>query len=512
MENCVFYGRFSSKKQNETSTEAQLAECKAFAERNGYNIVREYVDKEISGRSDARPQFQQMIADSANKTFDAVLVYQLDRFSRNRYDSAIYKTILKKNGVKVLSAKENITDDPARSFIRKCNRTESMTIIPKELGLKISRNGKLNAERGQFNGGKPPLGYKLEIQDFGNYKKKVLVIDEETAPIVKKIFEMRANDVPVKDIIKFLNDNKYKNSRNRPFNKNSLQHLFNNKKYIGINTYGKENEFPNAVPRIIDDELFEKVQNIKEKYKHSPGIKKATERYLLTGKLFCGKCGSKYIGTSGNSKTATMYRYYRCTKRNDRDCKNKTIPKDYIEDIVVRKCKSLLTDKNIEKISKKIYDTCQKNNNENLVIKNLEKKKKQINKNIENLMTALEQGQHIEMISQRITQNEIELQETQSQFMLEMAKIFKLSEKEIKFFLTRLQDGDILDDSYRKVLIDMLVNSILVYDNELVIICNVGNKPITLTVDLVEDIESNLVTDPFTFVKRFGSPKLLFKR
>lgn len=201
-----------------------------------------------------------------------------------------------------------------------------------------------------------------------------------------------------------------------------------------------------------------------------------------------------------------MYRYYRDTKRNDTNCKNRTISKDYIEDLVVKKCKSLLTDKNIEKISKKIYETCQKENNSNVVIKSLEKKEKQLHKKIDNLMEALENGQHIDMISQRITQNEKELEETQSQFMLEMAKIFKLSEKEIKFFLTRLQDGDILDDSYRKVLIDMLVNSILVYDNELVVICNVGNKPISLTIDLIEDIESNLVTEPFTFVKRFGSP------
>lgn len=201
-----------------------------------------------------------------------------------------------------------------------------------------------------------------------------------------------------------------------------------------------------------------------------------------------------------------MYRYYRCNKKNDKGCKNRTIPKDYIEDKVVRKLKTLLTEKNIDKIAKKIYETCQ-NGKENVVIKNLEKKKKQLNKNIENLMVALEQGQHIDMINNRITQNEIELQETQSQFMLEMAKIFKLSEKEIKFFLTRLQDGNILDDSYRKVLVDMLVNSILVYDNELVIICNVGNKPITLTIDLIEDIKSELVTEPFTFVKRFGSPE-----
>lgn len=221
--------------------------------------------------------------------------------------------------------------------------------------------------------------------------------------------------------------------------------------------------------------------------------------------------GSNYIGKSGNSKTAKMYRYYRCNKRNDKDCKNRTIPKDYIEDKVVRKLKTLLTDKNIDKIAKKIYDTCQKENNSNIVIKNLDKKKKQLHKNIDNLMVALESGkiQNIDMINQRITQNEIELQETQSQFMLEMAKIFKLSEKEIKFFLTKLQRNDIIDDvSYRKVLIDMLVNSILVYDNELVVICNVGNKPITLTIDLIEDIKSELVTDPFTLVKRFGSPTI----
>ena len=211
-------------------------------------------------------------------------------------------------------------------------------------------------------------------------------------------------------------------------------------------------------------------------------------------------------GISGNSRTLRTYRYYRCNKSEDRNCKNRTIPKDYIEDKVVKKLRTLLTDKNIEKISKKIYDTCQRENNSNVVIKNLEKKKKQLQKNIDNLMVALENGQHIDIISQRITQNEKELAETQSQFLVEMAKIFKLSEKEIKFFLLRLQNGDILDSSYRKVLVDMLVNSILVYDNELVIICNVGNKPIKLTIDLIEDIKSELVTEPFTFVERFGTP------
>ena len=286
--NCCLYARYSSHKQNSTSIEAQILEITAYAERLGYTIVEQYIDMAISGKSDDRPEFLRMIEDSSKGKFSRILVYSLDRFARNRYDSARYKAKLKKNGIKVLSAKENISDDPAGIVME--GVLESMAeYYSVELAQKVNRNMCLNAEKGQFNGGKPALGYKLEIQDFGDYKKKVLVIDENTAPIVKKVFEMRANDVPVKDIIDFLNKNGYKNSRNRPFNKNSLQHLFNNKKYIGINTYG-EKEFPNAVPRIIDDELFEKVQNIKEKYKHSPGIKKATERYLLTGKIFCGHC------------------------------------------------------------------------------------------------------------------------------------------------------------------------------------------------------------------------------
>ena len=109
--NIVIYARFSSHSQNEQSIEGQLKVCYNYAERNGYKVISEYIDRAISGTSDARPEFQRMIADSAKRQFQAVLVYQLNRFARNRYDSATYKAKLKKNGVKVLSARENITDD-----------------------------------------------------------------------------------------------------------------------------------------------------------------------------------------------------------------------------------------------------------------------------------------------------------------------------------------------------------------------------------------------------------------
>lgn len=294
---CAYYRYSSKKRQNETSITAQRRICEEWARVNNYNIVREYVDEGISGKdSSSRPQFMKMIEDSSKGIFKKIVVYQLDRFARNRYDSANYKAKLKKNGVKVLSAKENISDDASGILVESV--LEGMAeYYSAELSQKVNRNMLLNAEKGQFNGGKPPLGYKLEIKDFGTYKKKKLVIDEETAPIVKKIFEMRANDVPVVEIIDFLNKNGYKNGRNKEFNKNSLQNLFKNKKYIGTNTYG-EKEFPNVIEPIIDISTFNKVQEVIAKYKHAPGIKKAEERYLLTGKLFCGKCGSKYIGVS----------------------------------------------------------------------------------------------------------------------------------------------------------------------------------------------------------------------
>lgn len=109
--NVVIYARFSSHRQNETSLEAQILECEKFCERNNYNIVGVYEDEAVSAKTDDREKFQQMILDSSKKFFEGIVVYQLDRFARNRYDSANYKAKLKKNGVKVLSARENISDD-----------------------------------------------------------------------------------------------------------------------------------------------------------------------------------------------------------------------------------------------------------------------------------------------------------------------------------------------------------------------------------------------------------------
>ena len=155
--NVVIYARSSSQRQNETSIEAQLEECYRYCKQNNYNVVGEYIDRALSAKTDDRPDFQRMILDSNKKLFNAIIVYQLDRFARNRYDSANYKAKLKKNDVKVFSVKEHISEDASGILVESV--LEGMAeYYSAELSQKVKRNLKLNAEKGLFNGGYPPLG------------------------------------------------------------------------------------------------------------------------------------------------------------------------------------------------------------------------------------------------------------------------------------------------------------------------------------------------------------------
>lgn len=136
--NAVIYARYSSDRQTEQSIEGQLRECYAFAKANDIAVIDTYIDRAISGKTDNRPAFQKMIEDSAKRQFQAVIVYRLDRFTRNRYDSAIYKARLKKNGVKVLSAMENLNGSP-ESIIMESLLEGMAEYYSVELSQKITR-------------------------------------------------------------------------------------------------------------------------------------------------------------------------------------------------------------------------------------------------------------------------------------------------------------------------------------------------------------------------------------
>ena len=189
----VIYARYSSNNQREESIEGQIRECTAYAEKNGITIVKHYIDRAISAKTDNRPEFQQMIKDSDKKLFDIVLVWKLDRFARNRYDSARYKTQLKKNDVKLMSATEVISDGP-EGIILESVLEGYAEYYSADLSEKVIRGMTENALKGKFSGGAIPFGYTINAD-------RRFEIDPLTAPFVAETFQ-RYNDGQTMQLVK----------------------------------------------------------------------------------------------------------------------------------------------------------------------------------------------------------------------------------------------------------------------------------------------------------------------
>ena len=161
MKTAAVYARYSSDNQTEQSIEGQLRVCEEYAQRNGIVIVDTYIDRAMTGTNDNRPDFRRMIKDSAKKSWDFILVYKLDRFSRNKYETAIHKKTLKDNGVKVLSAMENIPETPEGIILE--SLLEGMNqYFSAELSQKIRRGMRETRLKGNYQGGPLLYGYKVE--------------------------------------------------------------------------------------------------------------------------------------------------------------------------------------------------------------------------------------------------------------------------------------------------------------------------------------------------------------
>lgn len=476
----VIYARFSSHNQHETSIEGQIKECEAFAKRNNYTVVETYIDRALTGTNDNRPEFLRMIEESSAKRFQIVLVYQLDRFSRNRYDSATYKARLKKNGVRVVSARENISDD-ASGVLMEAMLEGMAEYYSVELSQKIKRGLAIAAEKGLYTGGGVPLGYKINPD-------KTFAIDETAACYVKKIYEMYAAGKTVKEINDYLNAQQVKTKRGGFFNKNSLHKILKNKRYIGIYTFN-DIEVNGGIPRIISDELFNEVQTLMETNKKAPARTRTGEEYILTTKLFCGHCREMMTGYSGTSKQGKVYRYYACNNARKKLCNKKKVGKEYIEDLVVNKCRELLTDENIEIIAKEVVKASetdlQKSN-----LSRLEKLLSDTDRAIENLMKALESGEIADLITARIKEKRQERTEIEKEIDREKKSLVRLTVPQVKFFLTQIRNGDANDIRYRKTLVSVLVNAIYLYDDKITFILNTGETPEEITDTLLDEIES----------------------
>ena len=487
--NVVIYARFSSHSQTEQSIEGQLKACYEYAERNSYTVIGEYIDRALTGTNDNRPEFQRMIEDSRKKTFQGILVYQLDRFARNRYDSAVYKKKLKKNGVRVLSARENISEDASGILIESV--LEGLAeYYSAELSQKVRRGLDINASKCLCTGGGVALGFKVD-------KDRHFQVDEDTAPVVREIFEMYANGKTVTEIITMMNARNIVTSRGSAFNKNSLRKMLQNKRYIGTYTY-KGTEIPNGIPRIIDDDLFMQVQEMMKKNRKAPARARAKEEYLLTTKLFCGHCKEMMTGYSGTSHTSAVHHYYICNNRKKKLCKKKNVQKDFIEKLVISECRKLLTPENIERISHEVVAASQRDQDMTNV-RHLSKQLADIERKRKNLMSAIMECDSDlirKTLYEQIPLLEKEKSDTELQLTLEKAKQVKLTVSEVRFFLNALRKGDPDSIKYQKALISVLVNAVYLYDDKITLIFNSGDHAVTLDAALLEKIEQQADSVP----------------
>ena len=336
------YARFSSDNQRTESIDAQLRAMNQFCKQQHWQVVATYTDEARSATTDNRPQFQQMIADSGKGIFDIVLVHKLDRFSRDRYDSAIYKKRLKKNNVQLCSVLERIDDSP-ESIMMESVLEGMAEYYSRNLGREVMKGMKETALQCKHTGGCPPLGY-----DVGEDRK--LVINQHEAEAVKAIFEMFAEGYGYSAIADYLNEHGYTTKRGHIFAKNSLYEILKNEKYTGVFVFNraaaksdskrnnhayKTNDniirVPGGCPAIISKSLFEKVQRIKAANRLNTGRYHSKEFYLLTGKVFCGVCGKRI---QGNLRFSGERKNRHCTYRCDEPkqlCRNKENNKDYLD-------------------------------------------------------------------------------------------------------------------------------------------------------------------------------------
>ena len=423
MNRAVVYARFSSDNQRDESIDAQLRAINEYADKNNIKIVNQFIDRAKSATSDKRPEFQNMIkfCEADTTGISMVIVHKLDRFSRDKYDSAMYKQKLKVKGIRVVSVVENLDNSPESVILESV--IEGMAqYYSANLAREVAKGQRENGLRAMHNGGDAPLGY-----DVTNDKR--YAINKEEAQAVKIIFDMYVNGYSYSNIIDKLNDLGYKTKRGNKFGKNSLHGILSNEKYTGVYVFnktqrkginGKRNghkqksedeiiKVEGGMPQIIGKDIFIQAQEMMQKRKKAPGSHKAITLYLLTGIIKCGECGHAMQGNKRKDKYGNDYISYRCgCRKQKRDCKNKEIKREYLEEFVLTELEEhVLNDNAIPALSKELNERLKTKSNDNHeMLNNLRNKLDKVNKEIENILTAIMSGIMNSMLKDKLDELE----------------------------------------------------------------------------------------------------------
>ena len=394
------YCRYSSDLQNEKSIEQQKMELEEYARKNNIKITKYYIDEAQSGRYDTRISFQDMIADACKlKEVQAILVWKTDRFARKAMDNLYYRAKLEKNGVRLISITQPFDSETAEGKLMTTLLAGMDEYFSQNLASNVKRALKNNAQNLQFNGGIPPLGYDIVDKHY--------VINERESKIVKEIFQLYIDGHSYIDIALKLNMKGFKTKKNKPFAKTSVMSILENEKYTGKYIFNKGTKsvhrgiredaivYENAIPVIIEKEIFEKAMKRRKTKAHAENTAKNV--YLLSGliKCSCGGCYTGYKSTKVKNGNTFTYGYYKCNNRNKlNNCTMPFLKQELLEQKIIDILTQELLD--TEKVNKlvnevvKQYKVLQNESVDDVV--DIEERLKEIKKQMNNIVDVIAKG------------------------------------------------------------------------------------------------------------------------
>jgi site-specific DNA recombinase len=358
----ALYARVSSDRQDvDLSIATQLKQLREYATRNGHVVVREFIDEAESGRTAYRPQFREMIsmARQTAKPFELILVYKYSRFARSREDSIVYKALLKKSGIQLVSITEPV-DDSAMGKLMQSIIECIDEFYSENLGEEVTRGMRESASRGFYLSSRPPYGYrKVKVRD-GLKEHTKLEIDESRSHIIASIFGEVINGKGLTEIVKGLNSKGISGPDGKGWSKTSLSKMLANEVYTGTIVWGRHSKrgLPvirkeNACPAIVNRSIYEQAQ--KFLYNRSFTCihpKRASSQYLLSGLARCGHCGKAFIGMEAKNGKFSYYVCSTLNKKGSGSCAARYLNSKKLDGTVIDKIKKhVLTPENLTKLA-----------------------------------------------------------------------------------------------------------------------------------------------------------------
>ena len=357
----ALYARVSSDRQDvDLSVSAQLRALRDYADKNDYQIVREFVDEAESGRVMTRPEFQKMI-DEAKRTeapFKEILVWKFSRFTRKREHAVILKSMLRRKGLRVVSITEQAEDNPTGRLLEGIIETVD-EFYSENLGQEVVRGMREAASRGFWVAPMAPYGYrKVKVLD-GPKERPTLEPDEDAALVVKRIFDLAESRNGMLKIVRILNDDGIASPRGKLWNKPTVHNILRNEAYLGTLVWGnnaKDNADPvrveKAFPATVTKDQFDRVNRImRSRAPRVTNPRRVGSTFLLSGLVKCYRCKRALSGRYSSRGTFPYYVCHSFVKRAPGSCDSPRVDARQFEELVVDLIRSnILTEGNIRSL------------------------------------------------------------------------------------------------------------------------------------------------------------------